>query len=83
MEITNEKITMDITTKFSIPTVQLSNALDIDYDDIIIENSSSDIKRVTIVSSSEQCEIIRDEGDFFYTIACALDIARDAITEID
>ncbi len=43
----------------------------------------SDTITIQIVCNSDFCEQLRDEGQFFETIADALDVPRESVTEVE
>jgi len=85
VEITNDVISMVVPFDMELKEAKskaISYELEIDYEDIVISECAKGTM-IKVTSTSEVCESIRNNGDFFEAVADAINVSRDDIIEID
>ena len=84
-EISNDEIEMVVPVEATKANEKkVATELGLTYESVsLTEELSSDNVILKVISDSEVCEKLRDNGDFFLAIADALNIDRETIIEID
>lgn len=85
VEISNDIIKMEVPIEANEGNEKrVALELQVSYDSVTLYNDVETKKTIlTVVSGSEVCEGLRNNGDFFLSVADALNIDRELIIELD